>query len=138
MFVFFFKQKTAYEMRISDWSSDVCSSDLITDRPTNRRSRLLGIEIPIADHCCAFERIPWFLGGDDDVARSGVAALQRALWSCQYLDLPKAEHVLVEGFQAGQRCAVDDDGDASIGLASRSLAATVEIHFSVIVLKKVD
>src|SRR3546814_8494703 len=28
-FVFFFKQKTAYEMRISDWSSDVCSSDLM-------------------------------------------------------------------------------------------------------------
>src|SRR3546814_20626144 len=28
-FVFFFKQKTAYEMRISDWSSDVCSSDLL-------------------------------------------------------------------------------------------------------------
>src|SRR3546814_8538934 len=26
---FFFKQKTAYEMRISDWSSDVCSSDLV-------------------------------------------------------------------------------------------------------------
>src|SRR3546814_4114041 len=26
--IFFFKQKTAYEMRISDWSSDVCSSDL--------------------------------------------------------------------------------------------------------------
>src|SRR3546814_9440589 len=28
MCVFFFKQKTAYELRISDWSSDVCSSDL--------------------------------------------------------------------------------------------------------------
>src|SRR3546814_8907584 len=28
--LFFFKQKTAYEMRISDWSSDVCSSDLLT------------------------------------------------------------------------------------------------------------
>src|SRR3546814_2165071 len=28
LFCFFFKQKTAYEMRISDWSSDVCSSDL--------------------------------------------------------------------------------------------------------------
>src|SRR3546814_6403025 len=27
-YIFFFKQKTAYEMRISDWSSDVCSSDL--------------------------------------------------------------------------------------------------------------
>src|SRR3546814_10149776 len=29
VFCFFFKQKTAYEMRISDWSSDVCSSDLV-------------------------------------------------------------------------------------------------------------
>src|SRR3546814_6292410 len=31
--LFCFKQKTAYEMRISDWSSDVCSSDLLTGRP---------------------------------------------------------------------------------------------------------
>src|SRR3546814_19282752 len=34
---FFFKQKTAYEMRISDWSSDVCSSDL-SAAPTLSRS----------------------------------------------------------------------------------------------------
>src|SRR3546814_16470069 len=33
----FFKQKTAYEMRISDWSSDVCSSDLFEDPDTYRR-----------------------------------------------------------------------------------------------------
>src|SRR3546814_7943796 len=33
LFFFFFKQKTAYEMRISDWSSDVCSSDLMYRRP---------------------------------------------------------------------------------------------------------
>src|SRR3546814_10127855 len=32
LFIFFFKQKTAYEMRISDWSSDVCSSDLLQPR----------------------------------------------------------------------------------------------------------
>src|SRR3546814_3080472 len=32
----FFKRKTAYEMRISDWSSDVCSSDLDTSTPTTR------------------------------------------------------------------------------------------------------
>src|SRR3546814_18941147 len=32
MLFFFFKQKTAYEMRISDWSSDVCSSDLLQPR----------------------------------------------------------------------------------------------------------
>src|SRR3546814_21087994 len=35
--VFFFKQKTAYEMRISDWSSDVCSSDLEQGGPGRRR-----------------------------------------------------------------------------------------------------
>src|SRR3546814_3964543 len=33
---FFFKQKTAYEMRISDWSSDVCSSDLLRHHPADR------------------------------------------------------------------------------------------------------
>src|SRR3546814_1075916 len=32
LFVFVFKQKTAYEMRISDWSADVCSSDLSVAR----------------------------------------------------------------------------------------------------------
>src|SRR3546814_2964230 len=40
--VFFFKQKTAYEMRISDWSSDVCSSDLLVE---------------FAPHRCAIERL---------------------------------------------------------------------------------
>src|SRR3546814_9363886 len=45
MFFFFFKQKTAYEMRISDWSSDVCSSDLKKkeichgDHPSDRPCR---------------------------------------------------------------------------------------------------
>src|SRR3546814_10242187 len=45
MLIFCFKQKTAYEMRISDWSSDVCSSDLcpilhrqsLTDGPLRQR-----------------------------------------------------------------------------------------------------
>src|SRR3546814_3898544 len=38
-FVFFFKQKTAYEMRISDWSSDVCSSDLtLVSGPQSRKN----------------------------------------------------------------------------------------------------
>src|SRR3546814_2934450 len=53
-FIFFFKQKTAYEMRISDWSSDVCSSDLeaavdlqIVDRQPReqRQARIAGAEI---------------------------------------------------------------------------------------------
>src|SRR3546814_9021352 len=40
---FFFKQKTAYEMRISDWSSDVCSSDLV------ERSQLAQDDFMFAD-----------------------------------------------------------------------------------------
>src|SRR3546814_6053818 len=42
-FIFFFKQKTAYEMRISDWSSDVCSSDL----PSRHRSRFARARLPV-------------------------------------------------------------------------------------------
>src|SRR3546814_2187106 len=41
LWVFFVKQKTAYEMRISDWSSDVCSSDLLTE--------VLGFDRAMAD-----------------------------------------------------------------------------------------
>src|SRR3546814_2828645 len=36
---FLFKQKTAYEMRISDWSSDVCSSDLLGATGTGKKPR---------------------------------------------------------------------------------------------------
>src|SRR3546814_8954133 len=41
MLFFFFKQKTAYEMRISDWSSDVCSSDLRVGALERKRVDLL-------------------------------------------------------------------------------------------------
>src|SRR3546814_7520853 len=40
---FFFKQKTAYEMRISDWSSDVCSSDLSIDRMYANNREILNL-----------------------------------------------------------------------------------------------
>src|SRR3546814_17834040 len=49
---FFFKQKTAYEMRISDWSSDVCSSDLvprqlgIDERALDQMTAARGISLP--------------------------------------------------------------------------------------------
>src|SRR3546814_10624485 len=47
--VFFFKQKTAYDMRISDWSSDVCSSDLPTQEGLFQHYRAIhdAVEIPI-------------------------------------------------------------------------------------------
>src|SRR3546814_11688096 len=49
--LFFFKQKTAYEMRISDWSSDVCSSDL--DLGLIYRDRLFWRLAPISMACMA-------------------------------------------------------------------------------------
>src|SRR3546814_4406786 len=62
---FFFKQKTAYEMRISDWSSGVCSSDLanpqiVVDRP--QISRNAAGEFAIA----------WESSGSSDLADTGV------------------------------------------------------------------
>src|SRR3546814_2489419 len=50
---FFFKQKTAYEMRISDWSSDVCSSDLPGSYQAGLR-QLLGQRYGQPDNC-----LPW-------------------------------------------------------------------------------
>src|SRR3546814_3598986 len=65
---FFFKQKTAYEMRISDWSSDVCSSDLLrkaqlvgianhrNDQPLRGRYRDRDIGVIAVDDLVAFDR----------------------------------------------------------------------------------
>src|SRR3546814_11399113 len=52
-YVFFFKQKTAYEMRISDWSSDVCSSDLdltvVGGDPAGLRPQLPALAFRVGD-----------------------------------------------------------------------------------------
>src|SRR3546814_3721084 len=52
---FFFKQKTAYEMRISDWSSDVCSSDLVACKP----SQLLVIDLDQAKEDWNLVKTEW-------------------------------------------------------------------------------
>src|SRR3546814_8721286 len=79
---FFFKQKTAYEMRISDWSSDVCSSDLtawlrsadlgpvrFVDRPSDQRLVVEhGDEDDDIRQMCATALIGRV--GDEDVPRS--------------------------------------------------------------------
>src|SRR3546814_7386060 len=49
---FFFKQKTAYEMRISDWSSDVCSSDLVASAALLRRPQNRTIPFKTAGAAC--------------------------------------------------------------------------------------
>src|SRR3546814_19475199 len=53
---FFFKQKTAYEMRISDWSSDVCSSDLILE--TRRLRPRISVPVQRAHPASAARRSP--------------------------------------------------------------------------------
>src|SRR3546814_9748194 len=63
-FVFFFKQKTAYEMRISDWSSDVCSSDLRDVRAAVAARRVpdvgvCGRDVEVAAHD---QRLAWLAG----------------------------------------------------------------------------
>src|SRR3546814_17909162 len=60
---FFFKQKTEYEMRISDWSSDVCSSDL---RGIQRRADAVGVDLP-ANRRAGGKALP----GDRRAARPG-------------------------------------------------------------------
>src|SRR3546814_1328433 len=68
---FFFKQKTAYEMRISDWSSDVCSSDLLDGRchcdrhrKIQARSGIVLLERPADGYEVMYERKTTPIAGD--------------------------------------------------------------------------
>src|SRR3546814_8827795 len=55
--VFFFKQKTVYEMRISDWSSDVCSSDLLRCLGRPAGSAWEAATLVVSDHPGAEQEI---------------------------------------------------------------------------------
>src|SRR3546814_303805 len=84
--VFFFKQKTAYEMRISDWSSDVCSSDLEECGVPNR--------CPAAAPSHHHTRAPGQEAGCCDTAglcsgRQAGAADDQALRPCQVVEAPQ-------------------------------------------------
>src|SRR3546814_5606940 len=57
---FFFKQKTAYEMRISDWSSDVCSSDLVGVEAMRFQETSNGL-VPMFRHSGLHVEMPWIL-----------------------------------------------------------------------------
>src|SRR3546814_7423542 len=83
--IFFFKQKTAYEMRISDWSSDVCSSDLF---PARGAVGVQGVAADVGAHRSGrddedFEAEMLILGAhrvviaDDAVLRRRIGAAQR-------------------------------------------------------------
>src|SRR3546814_21030301 len=88
LFFFFFKQKTAYEMRISDWSSDVCSSDLLVDKDNRRgdgaraleqpRDLLLALAIPFRQEVRRFDRDEIGVG----LARRGLGQQEIGRASC--------------------------------------------------------
>src|SRR3546814_7165156 len=74
---FFFKQKTAYEMRISDWSSDVCSSDLHIE-PKNM-TVLCTYQCTAACKQCCFESSPHIKGRlSGDVIRKRITEAHQA------------------------------------------------------------
>src|SRR3546814_3114914 len=89
-FVFFFKQKTAYEMRISDWSSDVCSSDLlflaIAERSAN--SEIVASIAAIGDRLQLSRHFDAMILADIDAEYNAIAKIGRASCRervCQYV-----------------------------------------------------
>src|SRR3546814_4279527 len=84
---FFFKQKTAYDVRISDWRSDVCSSDLVLAHPAAEREREVGDFLIGADLVGAGARDVQDLAADrQDRLRLAVARLLGAAAGAVALD----------------------------------------------------
>src|SRR3546814_10740714 len=85
-FVLFFKQKTAYEMRISDWSSDVCSSDLAD---ADGQQPFPGIEHPVErspdekSGCCADRHEDQHVAAPRRIEEIGRASCRERV--CQYV-----------------------------------------------------
>src|SRR3546814_2676917 len=85
---FFFKQKTAYEMRISDWSSDVCSSDLdaaaaARAKPGDRCHGVLAPDLP-----AGVAEVAGAVAGPEEVEQKHVDEIGRASCRervCQYV-----------------------------------------------------
>src|SRR3546814_11981666 len=95
-YFFFFKHKTAYEMRISDWSSDVCSSDLGADGVAPQRLHLAAFERPVTvAFTLALDRQPV------DVAAEPALGVPRiAVPSVAHTPLGAVDHDLRKGAAA--------------------------------------
>src|SRR3546814_14536909 len=97
MLFFFFKQKTAYEMRISDWSSDVCSSDLLPQR----HRRHLRIEQRV-------RRGGGEIGDDLDILPPGVEDLEHIAILCQQVEQRRHVHARRERIDRGGLVFIGD------------------------------
>src|SRR3546814_6974315 len=94
---FFFKQKTAYEMRISDWSSDVCSSDLVAGEGPKaigliNQIGMVGIGVPRRKQRLKLER----------------ADAQRLVLGDAHVSTRKAVHGGIGDLGAGQAAQIAD------------------------------
>src|SRR3546814_10412957 len=84
LFIFFFKQKTAYEMRISDWSSDVCSSDLDGKRVRYLPQTLLSSSNPAVRRPVRAILFPRYRPDEPvSIVQSGRASCRESV--CQYV-----------------------------------------------------
>src|SRR3546814_1260759 len=143
--VFFFKQKTAYEMRISDWSSDVCSSDLVAAHAGALQARVA--------HGRAHDEVALAGRGrgqaahvDDLVLAAAQAVVLEADHVGQLLEVVDHAQVLEERLDVRQRDRVDRLGDVARPLlhgdAVRSeehtseLQSLMRISYAVFCLKK--
>src|SRR3546814_7241340 len=131
LFFFFFKQKTAYEMRIIDWSSDVCSSDLL--RPVRRiASRPVASASGRARGTAGRAGVPDRLFGrrdrDADPGGAGVArdAARAAVMGCGRwaVDARVADRTLREHLVHG----IADRQSGAAGAARRSEEHTSDIQ----------
>src|SRR3546814_6186842 len=112
---FFFKQKTAYEMRISDWSSDVCSSDL-PSHPSPRATAWprfpplaagghAGLPAAIRVRCRSLVSLPLLGGG----LGRGASTFYRPADHCRHafqilhhLGIGKPKHMIASRFKPSQ------------------------------------
>src|SRR3546814_1326823 len=104
IYFFFFKQKTAYEMRISDWSSDVCSSDLV---------EIIGVRLELLTHGVALPLDRFAIGGVDaqKMGQLAVDGHDEGVGVIQVAGVAGAEIAIAIG--------VRDGGGAAVRLYSR-------------------
>src|SRR3546814_714234 len=110
MLVFFFKQKTAYEMRISDWSSDVCSSDLDPGDARGREDVALG-RVAAADRSEGLWRHGDAAAGDRAAQRRGLGADIDHMRGAGCVEMSRFECHARGAKQGGARKARGDGGE---------------------------
>src|SRR3546814_6593800 len=102
---FFFKQKTAYEMRISDWSSDVCSSDL-TEQLMQRHRAMKDVAAGQRETSFEFERRQQLAMQDRcaEIWRVSVDRVDATFGECVTAFVPVAARERSEERRVGKEC----------------------------------